>query len=261
MDYHLRITPRGLDLPSWEVLSDALDATRFSAHQEGANEGLHYHIYLTTQTAIKTLRNRILSKCNFPAGKRGEENAYYMLKQITTKSKNRKDLDLQKFTLGYTAKGGTLVYLKEFATSQLDEARIYYMDKTARRAISVRADVHQVDSAPPESIERLRIPLEAQVSPLAPREPKQTPTENQYERYIEYMDDHIAKTEYAVVVPVKAIKYWSIRFFESENGLGLLPQKAHIHRFISSYTWRYVRKKQTLSSAEMIEELISLGYV
>lgn len=264
--YHLRLHRRDLDLPSWEDLIYALKCELAVIHSEGQSDGLHYHIYLKSTAEIKTLRNRLISATGIPKGKRGEENKYYMLKIIPTESVSWKDLDLQKFTLGYTAKGGTLVY-SNMPTDLLEQAKAYYMDKTGQSTNSSRAEIHQVDIVPPESIESLRIPLEAQASPLARREKKEelTKAEQQYERYKTYLDDHLDKTdkmhpEERPVLPIYTIRYWSVKFFYSESTVGLLPQKSHINRFISSYSWYFMKNNNT-GPCTVVEQLSSNALV
>lgn len=247
MDYHLRVSPRGTELPTWDIIAKALDCSTMYVHQEGCDNGLHYHVYLTTKTSNKTIRNRLMKLCKFPVVKRGEENSYYMLKEVPTSSDDWKELDFRKFTLGYTAKEGKFIYGQGSPLNYV-EAAGYYLD-----AIKPK----HVQGSPLGTVQSQGSPLEK------PQQPELSKTDEQYVRYCEYVTEHLDKTDIEPYsgLPVMAIKYWSMKFFRSESPVGLLPQKAHINRFIASFIFNYMQEKRQYTTGQQTQELISLGYV
>ena len=231
-----RFTPYDLSGSMTEFCSQF---DKFCAHfetetKDGRPCEPHYHIYLETTKCKKTITNYLTEAFSVPKLTRGMANAYYMVKEA----------EFPMFQLGYVQKQHRHI-CSNIPKETLDEALMIYNE----RNVKPQNTIH-------------RIPLEAAVAPLAPRQPRDD-IEDQYLAYYAWMKkkihDRIERNEPPPVgatwFKIKTLQYFN-ELSRDKGGVGLLPVAATRQRFSLSFYFEYLRKaEQVRSNTEYLKEM------
>ena len=238
--FHVRYTPDSLGTgvkQFCEHLSQGYVGTQYCAHEELSEQKvIHYHIWIDIECVRKTVVNHLVEHFKIPQGKRGQDNKYYMIKEINP--------DLEQFTLGYIQKDEKLVATNMDPTGLL-EALKHYMDtrkpKPEAKAVLVETPLGRSSQS----------------------------VEDQYEEYFLHMEKQVRLN----MVPIGTLDHqfrnketvnltWlrkKTRDYYGNKGLGLFAVSSTTKRFQASFYYHYLTKMNSHNDETDIE-FKDLGY-